>query len=58
MMVQVIEFTPTGELVRVLPDIPAGARICNVARAEQDDMSVNANSFFCAHRAFAVSFCG
>jgi len=30
---QVLEFTPEGQLVRMLGDIPAGARICNVARA-------------------------
>jgi hypothetical protein len=28
---QVVEFTPTGRLVRCLPDIPDGARICNLA---------------------------
>lgn len=31
---QVIEFTKDGKLVRMLPDIPDTARICNVARAE------------------------
>lgn len=31
---QVIEFTLEGKLVRMLPDIPDTARICNVARAE------------------------
>ena len=30
---QVLEFTPGGQLVRMRGDIPAGARICNVARA-------------------------
>ena len=33
---QVLEFTPTGKLVRALPDIPDGARICNVSRAERE----------------------
>lgn len=33
---QVIEFTPTGKLLRCLPDIPDGARICNVSRAERE----------------------
>jgi hypothetical protein len=30
----VIEFTPEGKLVRMLPDIPDTARICNLARAD------------------------
>ena len=30
---QVLEFTPEGALVRMLGDVPVGARICNVARA-------------------------
>jgi hypothetical protein len=33
---QVLEYTPTGQLIRALPDIPDGARICNVARAGKD----------------------
>ena len=37
---EVLEFTEEGHLVRSLPDIPNGARICNVARAEEDDMFV------------------
>jgi hypothetical protein len=31
---QVIEFTPEGKLIRIMPDIPDGARICNVSRAD------------------------
>jgi len=31
---QIVEFTKKGELVRCLPDIPYGARVCNVARAD------------------------
>jgi hypothetical protein len=37
---QVIEFTPEGKLIRVLRDIPGGARICNVAHASEHDMCV------------------
>ena len=37
---QVIEFTKAGELVRHLPDIPDGARICNVARTNEYVASV------------------
>ena len=37
---EVLEFTPEGHLVRSLPDLPEGARICNVARAEEDDMFI------------------
>lgn len=33
---EVIEFSPEGHFKRSLPDIPATARICNVARAEKD----------------------
>mmetsp|Transcript_36374 Transcript_36374/g.72396 ORF Transcript_36374/g.72396 Transcript_36374/m.72396 type:complete len:141 (-) Transcript_36374:231-653(-) len=32
---QVVEFTPRGQFLRCLPDIPDGARICNVARSDQ-----------------------
>ena len=32
---QVIKFTSHGEVVEVLPDVPVGARICNVGRAER-----------------------
>lgn len=32
---QVIKFTKHGQLVEVLPEIPVGARICNVAYAER-----------------------
>lgn len=32
---QVIKFTPTGQLVEVLPEVPRGARICNVSHAER-----------------------
>ena len=32
---QVLEFTPEGALVRMLGDVPVGARICNVARADE-----------------------
>jgi hypothetical protein len=31
---EVIKFTPNGALVEVLPDIPDGSRICNVAHAQ------------------------
>merc|ERR1712086_186650 len=31
---EVLEFTKDGDLIRCLPDIPDGARICNVARAD------------------------
>ncbi len=31
---QVVEFTPEGKLVRIMPDIPDGARICNLAKAD------------------------
>lgn len=31
---EVIEFSPEGKLIRMLPDIPETARICNVARAD------------------------
>jgi len=34
---QVNKFTSTGDLVQTLPGIPAGSRICNVSRAENDD---------------------
>lgn len=37
---EVIEFTPTGDFVRSMPDIPATARICNVARAEKHGLFV------------------
>lgn len=33
---QVIKFTADGKLVEVMPDIPSGSRICNVAHAEHD----------------------
>jgi len=32
---QVVKFSPNGELVEVLPDIPHGSRICNVAHANE-----------------------
>ena len=31
---QVVKFRPDGSLVEVLPDIPHGSRICNVAKAQ------------------------
>ena len=37
---KVIKFTPEGKLVEILPDIPDGSRICNVARAEHDNYFV------------------
>ena len=33
---EVIEFGEDGAFLRALPDVPDGARICNVARAEKD----------------------
>ena len=33
----VLQFTKHGELVKSLPDIPAGSRICNVGYAEHDN---------------------
>lgn len=33
---QVLEFTPEGKLIRMMPDIPETARICNVAHAADD----------------------
>lgn len=32
---QLVQFTPTGRFVRCVPDIPSGARICNVARSDR-----------------------
>lgn len=34
---QVVKFSPSGDLVRVLPGIPAGSRICNISYAEKND---------------------
>jgi hypothetical protein len=33
---EVVKFTPRGRLVEVLPDIPEGSRICNLAYAEDE----------------------
>lgn len=33
---QVVKFTSEGKLVEVMPDIPAGSRICNTAHAEHN----------------------
>lgn len=37
---QVVQFTPEGQLVGVLPDIPHGARICNVSHASEQNVFV------------------
>jgi len=37
---QVLEFTKDGRLVRTLPDIPNGARICNIAHAKDNNFFV------------------
>ena len=34
---QVVKFTSRGHLVRVLPGIPSGSRVCNISHAERDD---------------------
>jgi len=37
---QVIKFSPEGHLIEILPDIPHGSRICNVAHAKHNNYFV------------------
>jgi len=37
---QVVKFTKDGDLVEIMPEIPAGSRICNIAHAEHHNYFV------------------